>query len=359
MDTEAECCESMECENSDGGMKIGVSPNGTMSSMNTESKLPMSDPTSVLSKHCDDDTQVVFDLERCFYYSISISDDICWIGEYSLDIEREIFANWKNKRLEEYERNKAINVHYTQGIIDMDANGRRWEGGVKDGQPYGYGVFYDDAGRMKFEGFMMIGMRMGYGIEYYDGGERVNYKGCYYNNKRFGKGVLYNRNGGVEYSGFWKDGKPYLSQFDGKTIDYHTEFVDIPSGSFNESEHQFVLFALHPSLKRIVIGDDCFEKSRFFGLIGLTELKSVVIGDRSFSLKENGIREGTERRLLYLFIIENCQQLKSLQIGNNSFYDNRSFKLNNLLALQSIVIGDYCFFYAPSFSLTGLIDLLN
>ena len=36
------------------------------------------------------------------------------------------------------------------------------------------------------------------------------------------------------------------------------------------------------SLKRIVIGDDCFGKVRVFELDGLDELESVEIGQRSF-----------------------------------------------------------------------------
>lgn len=43
----------------------------------------------------------------------------------------------------------------------------------------------------------MDGIRVCYGKEFYDDIEKVKYEGCYYEGKRFGKGVLYDRNGGI------------------------------------------------------------------------------------------------------------------------------------------------------------------
>ena len=58
---------------------------------------------------------------------------------------------------------------------------------------------------------MMDGIRVCYGKEFYDDIEKVKYEGCYYEGKRFGKGVLYDRNGGIEYDGLWKEDKQYSS----------------------------------------------------------------------------------------------------------------------------------------------------
>ena len=86
-----------------------------------------------------------------------------------------------------------------------------------------------------------------------------------------------------------------------------------------------------------------------FELDGLSELESVVIGERSFSIGSSKRNDGSYR-------IVNCPKLKSIQIGYRSFEDYHSFELNNLPPLQSIDMGQYCFYYAPSFSLTGLTD---
>ena len=123
----------------------------------------------------------------------------------------------------------------------------------------------------------------------------------------------------------------------------------IPNDYFNANDIISFKIANKENSKSIVIGDRCFVKVRVFELDGLSELESVVIGSESFRISGNERNDGSYR-------IVNCPKLKSIQIGNRSFYDYHSFELNNLPSLQSIAIGDYCFHYAPLFSLTGLID---
>jgi len=233
--------------------------------------------------------------------------------------------------------------------IDLDVNGKRWEGGVKDGKPFGYGVLYDEEGKKEYEGFMVDGVKVCYGIEYYSDIEWVKYRGCFYDGKRFGKGVLYDRSEMVDYDGLWKNDSTYCDQFDGNGIDCYTELVSINDGSFNEVK-SFILPSFIHSLKRIAIGNKCFGKVRVVELDGLDELESVVIGNDSFRISD-------KERPYASYRIVNCPKLKSIQIGYDSFYDYHSFELNNLPSLQSIDIGGwYCFGYVPSFSLTGLID---
>ena len=103
------------------------------------------------------------------------------------------------------------------------------------------------------------------------------------------------------------------------------------------------------SLKMLYIGNNCFGNVREFELDGLNELESVEIGQDSFRISDKERNDGSYR-------IVNCPKLKSIQIGDRSFYDYHSFELNNLPSLQTIDISGWCFRYAPSFSLTGLID---
>ena len=103
------------------------------------------------------------------------------------------------------------------------------------------------------------------------------------------------------------------------------------------------------SLQILYIGNGCYEKVRVFELDGLSELESVNVGGSSFSSSSSEESNGDYR-------IVNCPKLKSIQIGDWSFWDYHSFELNNLPSLQSIEIGNRCFNRAPSFSLTGLID---
>ena len=200
---------------------------------------------------------------------------------------------------------------------------------------------------------MMDGMRVCYGMEYNDDTERVRYIGCFYNDKRCGKGVLYDRNGTVDYDGLWKNDKPSTPRFDDILIDIHTESIEIVNNSFNEVNSFIPLFFLH-SLKRMVIGDECFERVRVFELNGLGELESVVIGKKSFTydktLSDLWKRENSNGS----YRMVNCPKLKSIHIGDYSFAFYSIFELNSLPSLQSISIGGACFYWVSSFSLTGL-----
>ena len=244
-------------------------------------------------------------------------------------------------------------AHYANEVISLDANGRRWEGGVRDGKPYGFGVVYDGEGRKEYEGFMMDGMRVCYGIEYYSDVGKVEYEGGYYDDKRFGKGVLYDRIGAIDYQGLWNNDEPYSPHFDGKMMDSHTECIDVPNDSFNDST-SFIRNSFIPSLRRIVIGDDCFGSVRFFELDGLDELRSIVIGERSFTIGKDLDTIIASKRSDGAYRLVNCPKLYSIRIGDFSFGDYRSFELTNLPALQSISIGENCFYFA-SFILTGTI----
>ena len=268
-----------------------------------------------------------------------------------MDGNRTIVADLQNQSMKVYERKVPIHIEATQDVIDLDTNGRRWEGGVNNGKPFGFGVIYDEEGRKEYEGFMMDGMKSCYGIEYYSDIDRVKFEGCYYYNNRFGKGTLYDRNQTVEYSGLWKNDKPYISQFDGQTIDNYTESIEIQDNSFNSLEF-FVLHSYIHSLKRIVIGDECFQSVQLFELDGLAELESVVIGLGDI-MDILGDDEECVARAHGACRFFNCPKLISIRIGGCTFSNYRSLELKTLSSLQSIDIGYNCFHYASSFSLTG------
>ena len=248
-----------------------------------------------------------------------------WRGTY-----RMIVANVNRKKMAMYENNKRMDPVCANEVIDLDANGRRWEGGVRNEKPFGYGVLYDEEGRKEYEGIMVDGVKVCYGKEYYSDIEKVRYEGCYYEGKHFGKGVLYDRNGMVEYGGLWEHDKPYSDQHDNNTIDCTTESVDISDNSFNEVI-AFILPFFLCSLKRIVIGDNCFGKVRVVELDGLGELESVVIGQDSFTNTKYADYVWNEIPAEGSFRIQNCPKLKSIQIGDWSFADYHMLSLTGLI----------------------------
>ena len=233
-------------------------------------------------------------------------------------------------------------------VIDLDSTGRRWEGSVKNGMPFGYGVIYDEEGRKEYESFVMDGKKTCYGIEYDSDIDQPIYAGCYLNDERFGRGIAYDRNGNSEYDGVWKHGEPYSPEFDGTIVNTYTNAVSIPDNAFEKVE-SFVLHRYFHSLNRIVVGNDCFKDTPLFDLSELTQLRSLEIGSDCCSFIKplydlNGV-----------FRCSHCRQLRSIRIGNRSFYSYSSIELSDLPSLQSVTIGDNCFGDCSSFSLTGLV----
>ena len=98
-------------------------------------------------------------------------------------------------------------------------------------------------------------------------------------------------------------------------------------------------------LKRIEIGNECFQNVREFVIDGLASLESVKIGEWCFKISSDERDDGVCR-------ITNCPNLRQLEIGDWSFKDFQSFELSNLNSIQSIKFGDDCFEYAD-FSLNG------
>ena len=92
-------------------------------------------------------------------------------------------------------------------------------------------------------------------------------------------------------------------------------------------------------LKWLRVGMCCFENVKEVKLIGLSELKSVVIGKNSFTKFKNTwyvIRPDPDRH----FYLKNCPKLKSLKMGCFSFSDYTVIEIENVDALEVIRCGE-------------------
>ena len=113
-------------------------------------------------------------------------------------------------------------------------------------------------------------------------------------------------------------------------------------------------------LRSIEIGDDCFGSVQTFKIDGLNRLKTIKIGNNSFTHKKNDYGNDKSKS----FHILNCESLESIQIGQYSFSDfGGKFELKNLPKLQSIQIGTIgstsCNFCYSSFVIRGIDVILN
>ena len=119
-------------------------------------------------------------------------------------------------------------------------------------------------------------------------------------------------------------------------------------------------FSDYAVVESIWIGDDCFGSVKTFQIDGLNRLKSIKIGNKSFTQKKNSSGNDKSKS----FHILNCESLESIQIGEYSFSDFAGeFELKNLPQLQSIQIGlmgsDSNNFLDSSFVIRGIEMILN
>ena len=136
--------------------------------------------------------------------------------------------------------------------------------------------------------------------------------------------------------------------------------IIIANKSCNESDYTIFDFSRFSIVESIKIGDDCFGSVKTFKIDGLNRLKSIKIGNNSFTQKKNSSGNDKSKS----FHILNCESLESIEIGEYSFSDfGGEFELKNLPQLQSIQIGtigseSYNFYYS-SFVIRGIELILN
>ena len=227
-----------------------------------------------------------------------------------------------------------------EGIVDLD-HGSRFEGLVltdenegKIGIPFGYGEMYDDDGLLLYKGIMINWQRFGYGTSYHDNG-LIEYEGYWCNDNRFGSGKVYDRYGKLVKECEWINGIESDIDYEGDGSEplnigiTHLKLTD--DCVLDDWDVSWLL-----NLESIEIGDDCFGSVKTFKIDGLNRLKTIKIGNNSFTQEKN--RCGYDKSKS--FHILNCESLKSIEIGKYSFSDfGGEFELKNLPQLQSIQIG--------------------
>ena len=145
-----------------------------------------------------------------------------------------------------------------------------------------------------------------------------------------------------------------------QSIDSPITSIIIPNWTCNDIDYTLFDFSRFIRIESIEIGDDCFASVQTFKIDELNRLKTIKIGKNSFTQKKYNWGDDKSKS----FHILNCESLKSIQIGQYSFSDfGGEFELKNLPQLQSIQIGvsenySYNFFYS-SFVVRGIELILN
>ena len=269
-----------------------------------------------------------------FYSEINENRDLLSVSEYDNE--------WrKNGKCFEYEGGRMVReCEYKNGVMMRVL--REWKGECM--------IEYDDNGIRVYEGgfegdMMKRFIREGEGSEYGIDGEDVLYYGGWKNGKRDGYGSEFKEMNPV-YIGEWKNG---LKNGAGEELNENGEVVRSGiwmKGKYAGSMKRFrngygynlSVFNTDclKGVERLEIGDNCFDEVKQFVIDGLNELKSMTIGYMSFSLDfKNWIGSKC--------LIMNCNQLREIHFGEDSFYWYKSFECKNLPSLISIQL-DRCAF---------------
>ena len=243
-----------------------------------------------------------------------------------------------------------------EGILDLD-HGSRFEGLVlkegKMGIPFGYGEMYDDNGLLLYKGIMIDWKRFGYGTSYHDNGF-VEYEGYWCDDNRFGRGIVFDRYGKLVKECFWINGIESDIDYEGDG----SEPLTIGMKHLQLTDNCVLVdwdVSWFLNLESIEIGDYSFESVKTFKIEGLHRLKTIKIGNNSFT--ESRYNKGNNSSKS--FHILNCESLESIEIGEYGFSDyGGEFELSNLKSLKSIKIGrvenESCNFVWSSFIIRGM-----
>ena len=199
----------------------------------------------------------------------------------------------------------------------------------------------------------------------------IEYEGYWCDDNRFGIGKVYDRSGKLVKECEWINGiESDIEDYEGNG----SEPMNIGMNHLKLTDNCVLDdwdVSLLLNLESIEISNDCFGSVKTFQIDGLNRLKSIKIGNNSFTqVKEadwkNSFREAMNRATnpSKSFHVLNCESLESIQIGQYSFSDFAGeFELKNLPQLQSIQIGtirrESYNFHCSSFEIEGIDVILN
>ena len=295
------------------------------------------------------------------WFNGGVSEDLVIMG--IMELEGSILVEWSGKEKIVVNREKK-ELLYSEGvdvsgvkhneILDLSVEGDRWEGDVLGDEPCGWGVLFDKRNRVVYEGFQINGVHVCYGRAYYADLSKIAYEGEWCEGMRWGRGIQYNRNGKIVYDGEWlSDGHVETSVETSKRnviFHNHIEELTVCDNACNGEEWKVVDLSWMPSLKLLDVGKYCFKYVDEVKLIGLTELKSIVIGSGSFGRRDDMGYKDNRR-----FCLKNCPSLKSLRIGDDSFQDFTVCEIESVDALESIELGGNAFYYVRGLELRSIL----
>ena len=120
-------------------------------------------------------------------------------------------------------------------------------------------------------------------------------------------------------------------------MNQNVEVMIVDNNACNDKCFTALALSFFSNLKVFEVGDECFKYVNEVKLIGLSKLERVVIGMKSFTKDKNGWPKYDSSRHFYL---KNCERLRELKIGCDSFSDYSVCEIENVPSLEVIEMGD-------------------
>ena len=282
---------------------------------------------------------VLYRYGLCWYHEGLIERSHSVVMELSLN--RIIEVDTASHRLLRVNGEEVSGIEHQQ-VLDLNDDGERWEGDVLRKQPYGWGVLFNADGEKVYEGFRLGDVNVCYGTRYYSDIQKVEYEGEWFEGKRWGRGIQFDRKGEVVFDGEWMDDDTKIERRvvlneETQLLPSGIEELIVSSNSCNGREWRVFDLSFMSSLRLLEVGNECFKCVDEVKLILLSDLERVVIGKDSFTKKDSWSGFIYPNRHFYL---KNCERVRELKIGRYSFSDYSVCEIENVPSLEVIEMGD-------------------
>ena len=131
--------------------------------------------------------------------------------------------------------------------------------------------------------------------------------------------------------------------FDWMSAETSIEVLEVESDCCNDGELTVLDLNRFVNLRELKVGDNCFANVNEVELIGLSKLERVVIGNNCFtqSTKDKSVCDPNHH-----FYAKDCERLRELEIGWNSFYYYDVCQIENMPSLEAVEMKGTMFYHA-------------
>ena len=255
--------------------------------------------------------------DNIFSFRSTASQNECYVVLANLESkEMRVFTGNQNNEGDIVFEETQFDFFTPNEVVDLDKDGRRWEGGViGEDILHGYGLFYDENGDVESECFVFDGMKVCYAKEYYSEINLLKYKGTYGFDCRCGDGKSFDRAGDENHDGVWYCNHPVgdLGNPNNPVLPFlhnHIHTLSLSENDLNDNAcNQFILLGCLINLTSLRIDDNGLPHVHHFELNGLPNLKEVVIGNGCVIMSETPVH----------LTITHCMSMERIGIGQSSF----------------------------------------